>query len=390
MRARLGRHVARVFPQVEDRAFNRERDRSTPASRTPRGGVKPLPHRERAPHVVVVPQEGPQFDSWRPGTRNFYYEAWRSGTENFGDLTMSVLDVAPGEPRTSWIPRLRDHLGDHRATHIVTHIEHDPGDQESWHWDEAWSQITPNWDGVLLGVMFDSAFSLVRMKARRVARMSPNFLAVDICDSMDSVLVPGRGEVGPVTMPLSRESLELVRERIARVPVTSDVSFIGVLYPYRVDLIERLRAEGIDVAVNPHRADGAADPTSSRRDQPGWLDYMAGLAGSRMTLNFSRFSVGDIEQYKTRVIEATVAGTLLLTDDRNSTRHFFTPEAEFGYFSSIDELPGTIRTWLSDPGRLERVRRAGQIRGVELAPRDFWERIRKGLQARGLPAVPMI
>lgn len=390
LRARLGRLVARVYPQVEDRAFNRERDRSTPESRTPRGGLTPPVFRERAPHVVVVPQEGPQFESWRPGTRNFYYEAFRSGTENFGDLTMSVLDVAPGEPRSSWIPRLRDHLGEQRATHIVTHIEHDPGDQESWHWDEAWAQISPGWDGVLLGVMFDSAFSLVRMKARRVARMSPNFLAVDICDSMDSVLLPGRREVGPVTMPLSRESLELVRARIARVPVTSDVSFIGVLYPYRVDLIERLRAEGIDVAVNPHRADGAADPTSSRRDQPGWLDYMAGLAGSRMTLNFSRFSAGDAEQYKTRVIEATVAGTLLLTDDRNSTRHFFTPEAEYGYFSSIEELPGTIRTWLSEPELLDRVRRAGQIRGVELAPRDFWERIRKGLQARGLPAVPMI
>jgi hypothetical protein len=195
--------------------------------------------------------------------------------ENFGDFSMSVLDVAPGESRSSWIPRLRDHLADHQATHIVTHIEHDPGDQGAWHWDEAWARITPEWDGVLLGVMFDSAFSLVRMKTRRVARMSPNFLAVDICDSMDSVLVPGRSEVGPVTMPLSRESLALVNARIAGIPVTSDVSFIGVLYPYRMELIERLRAEGIHVAVNPHRSDGAADPVSSRREQPGWLDYMA-------------------------------------------------------------------------------------------------------------------
>ncbi|MBM3670559.1 MAG: hypothetical protein FJW97_11245, partial [Actinobacteria bacterium] len=189
LRARLGRLAARVYPQVEDRAFNRDRDRSNPESRA--RGLQPPPYSERAPHIVVVPQEGPHFATWRPGTRNFYYEAYRSGVENYGDHSMSVLDVAPGEPRSSWIPRLRDHLADYRATHIVTHIEHDPGDQSAWHWDEAWARITPDWDGVLLGVMFDSAFSLVRMKGRRVARMSPNFMAVDICDSMDSVLVPG-------------------------------------------------------------------------------------------------------------------------------------------------------------------------------------------------------
>jgi len=240
-----------------------------------------------------------------------------------------------------------------------------------------------------LGVMFDSAFPLITMKSRRIARMSPNFVAVDICTSMDSVLVPGRSEVGPVTMPMSRESTALVMERIAGIEPEHDVSFIGVMYPYRVELVERLRSQGVDVAVNPHRQDIAEDPESSRTSQPSWLDYMTGLASSRMTINFSRFSAGDAEQLKTRVIEATLAGTLLLTDDRNSTRQFFTPEVEYGSFARVADLPAVIKSWKSNPERLDSARQAAQVKAVEIGALDFWTRIGSGLESRGLPLLPV-
>jgi hypothetical protein len=272
----------------------------------------------------------------------------------------------------------------------VTHIEHDPGSPEEWTWDVAWNSITPEWDGVLLGVMFDSAFSLVTMKSRRVARMSPNFVAVDICTSMDSVLVSGRPEVGPVTMPVSRQSSALVLERIEDIVPSHDVSFIGVMYPYRVELVERLRAAGVDVAVNPHRLDLAEDPSSSREAQPGWLDYMAGLASSRMTINFSRFSVGEAEQLKTRVIEATLAGTFLLTDDKKSTRLFFTPEVEYGYFESVDELPRVIEQWKAHADDLDLGRRSAQMKAIDIGATDFWSRVGSGLELRGLPGLPSL
>ncbi len=386
-RARAGRIAERFIPGLEDRAFNRARNASIPASRAPKGGHQPPMFDEREPHIVVVPQEGPQFESWRPGTRNFYYEAVQTAREIYGEAAVSVLDVGPGEDSSSWHTRLRDLLGDSRATHIVTHIEHDPGNPSEWTWDLAWNELTPDWDGVLLGVMFDSAFPLITMKSRRIARMSPNFVAVDICTSMDSVLVSGRPEVGPVTMPVSRESAALVRERIAGVQPEHDVSFIGVMYPYRVEMVERLRSRGVDIVVNPHRQDTAEDPESSRRLQPNWLDYMAGLASSRMTINFSRFSAGDHEQLKTRVIEATLAGTLLLTDDRDSTKLFFTPEQEYGYFSGVDDLPDVIDSWKTDPVRLDDARRAAQSRAFIIGATDFWTRIDAGLRRRALPVL---
>ena len=381
----LRARISGLIPGAGDLAFNRDRSAAVPESRAPRGGYSPLPFHDRTPHVVVVPIEGPQFPDWRPGTRNFYYEAYQSARERLGDTAVSVLDVAPGEVPDRWIPRLESLLHESEATHVVTHIEHDPGSPDTWNWDVAWNRIAKTWDGVLLGVMFDSAFDLVTMKSRRLARISPNFVAIDICMPADGVLIRGRPEVGPITMPMSEQSLDLVRQRLKDVTQQHDVSFIGALYPYRVELIDRLRSYGVDVAVNPHRDDVTRDFAESRADQPQWLDYMAGLAASKMTVNFSRSSAGGFEQLKTRVIEAALAGTWLLTDDRDRTRRYLTPDVEYGFFASTQELPAVIDRWLADDQARTTGAQAAQDRAEVIVTSDFWHGIDSGLRARGLP-----
>lgn len=342
----------------------------------------------RPPHVVVVPQEGRAFDSFRAGTRNFYYEAWRSLAEDISEESVSVFHVDPGESPSVWHVRLLDHVLSVGATHVITHIEADPGSSgTSWTWDTAWGLLSSRWDGVLLGVMFDSAFEWIAAKSRLLARMSPRFMVVDICMPMDGSMVRGRPEVGPVNMPVSRESLALVDARLAGVSPSWDVSFIGVMYPYRMELVSRLRASGISVVVNPHRADRAEDDAGSRAGQPSWLDYMAGLRSSSMTLNFSQSSAGRFEQLKTRVIEATLAGTLLLTDDRDRTRLFWTPGEEFVEFRTVDDVPGVVSALLSDPSRLTGMAEAGHARARSLAHTNFWGGIETGLSRRGLPAI---
>ena len=353
---------------------------STPSSTPPA-----LP---RHPHVVVVPQEGRAFASFAPGTRNFYFEAWRSLAEVAGEASVTVFDVEPGEDPASWHRRLLDTVRDVGGTHVITHIESDPGTSGvTWTWDAAWALLSRNWDGVLLGVMFDSAFEWIAAKSRLLATISPRFMVVDICMPMDGSMKRGRPEVGPVNMPVSRESLALVDARLAGVQPACDVSFIGVMYPYRMKLVDRLRASGISVAVNPHRPDGAADDAGTRVNQPSWLDYMAGLASSRMTLNFSQSSAGRFEQLKTRVLEATLAGTLLLTDDLDRTRRFWVPGEEFVAFRTVDDLPIIIKNLLSNPSRLARVSEAAHRRAREFAPTGFWIAIDEGLRRRGLPRV---
>lgn len=342
----------------------------------------------RPAHVVVVPQEGYAFDSFRAGTRNFYYEAWRNLAENLGESSVSIFNVDPGEDAATWHVRLLHYVKDVGATHIITHIEADPGSQgATWTWDTAWGLLLDKWDGVLLGVMFDSSYEWIAAKSRLLARMSSRFMVVDICIPMDGSMARGRHEVGPVNMPVSRESLALVDARLADVAIEYDVSFIGVMYPYRMELVSALRAQGVSVVVNPHRTDVAEDDVTSRRDQPSWLDYMAGLRSSKMTLNFSQSSAGPFEQLKTRVIEATLAGTLLLTDDVDRTSRFWVPEEEFGYFGSVDTVGSVVESYLADPERLARVSAAGELRARQLAHTHFWDGIEAGLTVRGLPGI---
>lgn len=346
---------------------------------------------DRTTHVVVVPQEGKAFESFAPGTRNLYYEAAQSLREILGSDSVSVFHVAPGETPEGWHERLIDFVQSVGATHVMGHVECDPGQVNApWTWDSLWSELSAVWDGVLLGVMFDSSYQWLSAQSRLLARISDRFLLVDICIPMGGRMVRGRPEVGPVNMPMSRESLTLVREHLAGVIPEFDVSFIGAMYPYRVELVEQLRSLGVSVAVNPHRADNAEDFESSRREQPSWLDYMAGLASSRMTLNFSRSSAGRFEQLKTRVLEATLAGTMLLTDDRERTSRFFIPEVEYAYFRNVQELPSVITKFMSDPELITQISAAGFSKAINIAPEGFWLAIDAGLHRRELRPLGII
>ena len=376
---------------MRDRAVEQEREIAAEGSDSFAASLGSAPV-DRPVHVVVVPQEGADFGNYIAGTRNLYWEAGQRLAEILGPSSVSTYLVARGTPAPEWHRGLLDHLVTSAATHVITHIESDPGSEGGvWTWDVPARVLADSWDGTILGVMFDSAFPWITAKSRLLAQMSDRFLGVDICIPLSGELVRGRPEVGPVNMPLSEASLTLVDARLQGVSPQWDVSFIGAMYPYRVELVERLRAAGVSVAVNPHRADAAEDFTSSRSDQPGWLDYMAGLGASRMTINFSRSSAGPIEQLKTRVLEATLAGTVLLTDDTDRTGRFWVEGEEFVTFSSLDEVPDVVASLLADPSRLQAIAGRARDRARGIALSNFWSGIDQGLRQRQLrPVLPSI
>lgn len=387
LRARAGRLAGRIFPALEEFAYNRDRSRQLPGSFSQWTDATRPPIQPRAPHLVIAPLAGPRSGDWGPARGNYYYEIYRTAVEHFGADSVSVLELDPGPPQ-DWADRLIEHLRVTQATHLIAHLERDPGDDPTWTWDLVWSKLAGQWDGVFVGITFDSGFPITRFKARRLARISPAFVCLDICVPLSGRLVRGRPEVGPVPLVISEQTQALLAEHLASVAKTTDVSFIGGLYPYRVELIEALRESGLTVAVNPHRNDVTTDLESSRKDQPGWLDYMAGLAGSQMTINFSLASSGNDEQLKWRVIEATLAGTLLLTDDRTRTSEFFERGTEFDRFTSPDDLLRVATWWLERPEELAAAQRRAQERAQGLARSEFWVRLSRTLAQRGLPALP--
>jgi len=392
-RGKVGRLVHHLIPDLDQRAYARARakDRRARADSGEFGPVSMGARQlsgvgDRPPHVVVVPSDGPAQGTWMPGVRNLYYEAYATLAENAGSERVSAFFAEPHESPAHWQTRLVGYLQDSQATHLLTHVECDPGNFESWSWDSFWQEVSPQWDGVFLGGMFDSSYRFTEAKAQIMARMSPNFVLVDICIPMDDALIRGRREVGPVNMPMSQASLALLDERLSGVSPIYELSFFGVLYDYRVELLDRLRAEGLNVAVNPHRSDAATDGTSTRANQPSWLDYMAGIAASRTTVNFSQSNAGPFEQLKTRVMEVGLAGAYLLTDDQDRTNRYWS-SADFSEFTSRTDLVAVAQSVLSD----EPVRSAAAARFAKrarvLARDQFWGSIETTLQARGLPSL---
>jgi hypothetical protein len=390
---KLTRSIGKAYPGVDEWWFNRQRGRQmdayleTAGLRAPGHRGLPSDTGVRSPHVVVVPMDGPSYDNFRPAGGNYFYEVAQSCREFAGDDAVSVFDVEPGEPPSSWHRRLIDYLMDVKATHLIAQVEKDPERSQSWWWDALWAALIPQWDGVFLGMMFDSSYPWLTIPVRRIARMSERFVLVDICMPMDGMMVRGRPEVGPVNMPVSNQSLAVIDETIGSVDKEYDVSFIGVLYPYRVEAIEACRSHGLTVEVNPHRIDAPNDLRSSQVNQPTYVDYMRGLAQSQMTINFARSSAGDFHQLKTRILEACLMGCLVLTDDDDRTGLFFEEGEQFDRFMAPADLPGVVERWLADPVGLRAAQAAARARAREINVTSLWGGIDDGLARRGLPQV---
>lgn len=397
LRARLGVIASKAFPGLDEAIFNRRRDRllrqlvheGRYAQRlADLTGPSPDSSAARPTHLVVVPDEGPETASWTAGGGNFFYEIAQAAREYYGIDRVSIYGIDGNRPSADWHEDLIRHLVVSGATHVMVQAEADPNTAKAhYSWDVLWSQLYPRWDGVLLGLVTDSYFTWITAAARRLARMCDRFVLVDICMPMDGVLVPGRPEVGPVNMPVSNESLAVIDAACADTERIYDVSFIGTLYPYRVELLDAIRAHGATVAVNPHREVPATDYASSRAHVPSYVDYMKALAQSRITINFSQTNAGTEQQLKTRILEAAAMGCLVLTDDVDRTDRFWVPEAEYGFFPDPASLPAVVESWLADPERLERARLAGQARARAINDSSFWGGVEEGLRRRGLPSI---
>lgn len=345
--------------------------------------AKSLSSRYDDVHLVVAPHYGPDAPTWHVAGQNHFFEVYQSACEILGPDRVTLFGVDNNESASAWHRRLLETMRDTRATHVIAQIENDPNQAGNWTWDVIGNQLTHGWNGAFIGLMYDSAFPWLRMKARHLGRRLPNLLVAELCEPMSGVIRPGRPEVGPMTMPLSQATVDAIDAYVEGLPKLYELTFIGALYDYRVELIDKLRAGGVDVSVNPHRSDVTTNYDESRANQPTYLDYMKGLAQSEMTLNFSLASGGPVEQYKIRVQEASLVGCLCLTDDKDRTRLFFAPN-EYGFFPSLEALPEIVANRLADTDQLRADQRDARARAHELARIDFWGRIDQGLQVRGM------
>ena len=384
---KIGLQVGKVFPQFDATVWQVKRRRycskqlkalSLVASQLPNDGKT-----QRPIHLVVTAHHGPDAPNWHIAGGNIGFETYLSAVELLGEENVSLFGARKDEPEISWHSRLLELMAEKKATHLIGQIEIDPNQALNWSWDVLATVFKEHWDGVFIGLMYDSAFEWLRLKTKRIGKIYPRVLYVDICEPITGYVVPGRSEVGPVTMPMSQASVNRIDEYVSGLEKLHQVSFIGALYDYRVELIDALKSDGFDVVVNPHRPDTTLDYLESRTNQPTYLDYMAGLAQSELTINFSLASGGPHEQYKIRVQEASLVGTICLTDDRERTRLFFEPN-EYRFFESISSIEKVVESALSEPNQLALDQSAARERAHVLAQADFWGKINDTLEIRRL------
>lgn len=385
---RVGQQINRVYPHVDRDVWLVRRRLST---RDPQRSLDRFastldwasPRSQDDPHLVVIAQVGPEVRNWRVAGGNHLFEVHQSAVEALGAGRVTLFGVGTEEPTDDWQRRLIQTVAQTRATHMVAQIEVDPNQHDAWNWDIVLPVLTRHWGGSTIGLMHDIAYEWIRIRAHRLGRQTRNLLLAELCQPMTGFVRPGQYEVGPMTMPLSQASVDAIDAHVAGTPKDYDVSFIGALYDYRVELLDRLAAGGLRVAVNPHRTDATRTFDESRTNQPTYLDYMAGLARSELTVNFSLAHGGPWEQYKIRVHEASLVGCLCLTDDGDRSRHFFA-QNEYQYFPSVEALPDVVAARLQDRDALRADQRAASRRAHELSRTDFWGRIDLGLRRRGL------
>jgi len=380
----------RLFPGLDEWLWNRQRDRWCRAQSRNADYVASLNQRSVDPlglplRIVIVPMDGPDVPTWQAAGGNHFYEIWQSARELFGSENVELFSVGSHEPASEWHGRLIAFLQEVGATHLVFQVERDPNQPDAYSWDLFLTSVTPRWHGVLLGVIYDSAFEWITIAARRLAKTNNHFVLVDICQPMNGRLIPGREEASIVTMAISNQTVAAVDTYVQEMPKDLSVSFIGALYPDRVEMLQAIRGAGVDVSVNPHRPDITRDFVESRVNQPTYLDYMAGLHRSRMTINLSTSSSGNGQQLKTRVLEACLVGTVVLTDDRDRAERFWTPGRDFVYFDSVEDLAAKVAELDKNPARQDTIGRHARARARELNNMGFWGGIDKGLKARNLP-----
>ncbi len=381
----------KIFPTLHYRVWNRQRDRVV-KSQLPSLAefASPLTiasqNPQRALHVIVIPHYGPDAPTWHVAGQNHFFEIYQSLQEILGPERVTLLSTHKSDHDFDYHERLLQLVVDTKATHVIGQIESDPNKADQWSWDVPMTMLAENWDGVFIGVMWDWAYPWLSVRAKRLARINSRLLVAELCQPISGLTVKGRVEAGPMTMPLSHATITAILDRVSGAEKKYDLTFIGALYDYRVQLIDQLRADGVNVAVNPHRPDVTTDYLESRSNQPSYLDYMYGLAQSQITINFSDAAGGPGEQYKIRIQEAALAQCLCLTDDRDGTRHFFTQD-QFGFFGEVANLEQVVKAALANPEELKRRQVAAQARAIELADTDFWGRIEAALSARGLQSL---
>lgn len=333
----------------------------------------PLPSGQRI-EAELNPPSGPNFrllivspPSWHsdikpfePATGHFYFDLWQSAREFYNSEDIHWTQVKGGN--LEWISNLLNHIHLVSPSHLLIHVEENPtgNPRDLAHLAIALRQNFTGWVTLL---MYDSIYWNHLLAAEEFIEHYPrtNVIATD----GELRLLKRVGKAGPALLPTSKQSLRVLESRYAndhRLQPTYDVSHIGSLYGYRRKEIAKLTRLGVEVVLNPHRQNPS--------EMPEYYEFYRAFRNSKITLNFSRANGANVKHAKTRILEATVFGSILLTDEIRLTSRLLEPSS-FLKFSNARTARAEVLRLLSNPEALEQLRISSTKAGA-LCRDYFW------------------
>lgn len=132
-----------------------------------------------------------------------------------------------------------------------------------------------------------------------------------------------------------------------------DVTFVGINYGNRGQLIDQLRSEGFNVTCF---GKGWPNGPVATEELPQII------RDSRISLNFSAGHQGkgaQRNQIKARTFEIPGAGGFLLTEYTPGIEKYYLVGREIATFKTADELTAQVRHYLANPGERDAIAEAG-------------------------------
>lgn len=329
--------------------------------------LEPLESNGESKHsrlMIVVPQSWhPRFREWGPGVGHFYYDLWKSAEERYGASNVCRFQIEP--ENQNWAQELRQEIVKSEPSHILMHIEELPnGDLRGLlEFASSLGQVFQGWVTLL---MYDSIFWNHLFSAELFSKAHPK-TALIATDQFPSIArVPQK--IGPALLPTSQASLSVLETKYVERHNKHGLTLIGKVYGYRAKALKRLVRKGVFVEVNPHRAHGSFE-------NPSYLSFYSAFRDSWATVNFSRANGSHVKHAKTRILEATLFGSLLVTDEYELTSQLLGTDS-FVYFRNAKELKQKIEYLKANPESYFSIRKLG-YEGAQRLRTHFWVKFDK-------------
>jgi hypothetical protein len=328
--------------------------------------------------LLVVPSSDHVEIPWEPAQGNYSFELFETASDYMGRDSVHVIRIAPGEETAAYHDRILEYAHDHGITHVLSRIDIEANGGPDWSWDLFVRKLRKRSHLIYLPLTYDSAYPYVSMHLDRITRLYSRAIPIVLDRPIEGVIRPKRPAAGPLFLPLSDSSMDVINTALTGVEPSLDLTFIGNVagYPYRARLLSDLEQAGITVDINPHgRSEGQL---------AGFIQYAEALRKSRITLNFTRCNGVPVTQLKTRMLEGALFGSVVAADSSLYADSYFARDSEYLFYESPSDLKRQIEPLLENLSALKEIQDRARAKAEMLRKTNFWLQADWALKANSL------